>query len=321
MILKKHQIWRWFMIVFPLLLWGQTSDSIDVNHAEYSVKIATKIEPNHVPMNREVIFTVQVSWQGDMDRIEIEEVEEPLISHLEIVGTASTNHVLGGTAGSKAVREIIYTLKPTTLGMAYIEFVGLRYEDKLTGESHLLRTERVGIEVLPPVKEHAPNRLPWWVIVILLTCIAAAILWIVLRRNTSRHTKDNEEDKSLPEETYLSELKTTVSLKEGDRRQAFSALSKLFRRYLAETYHIQAMEATTESLLLDLTQLQLDESTMRKFEALFKEADVIKFSGQEATQDALESAYTTVELFLESRLADAKKNLDQQSNVKKKRKI
>lgn len=319
MILRKLQICQWLIILLPIIVLGQADNIVDMNQAEYSVKIATKVEPNHVPMNREVTFTVQVSWQGDMERIEIEEVEEPLLSHLEIIGTASTNHVLGGTSGSRAIKEIVYTLKPTTLGMAYIESVGLRYQDKVTGESHLLTTERVPVEVLPPVKERAPNHFPWWIFIIALACIAA-IVFVILKIRSSRHTEESEADESPIEETYLNELKTTVSLKEGDRRQAFSILSKLFRRYLAEKYHVPAMEATTESLLSELTHLQLEESTLRKCETLFKEADVIKFSAQEASQDALESAFTTVEMFLESRLTEIKKAQDQQSAGKKKRK-
>jgi histidinol dehydrogenase len=54
---------------------------------------------------------------------------------------------------------------------------------------------------------------------------------------------------------------------------------------------------------------------------LLNKADVIKFSGQEATQAELEEAYTTVETVFESHLAQAKKeileNQEAQSQKKK----
>ncbi|MBN2105559.1 hypothetical protein JW835_16090 [bacterium] len=313
--IKKRRIFQWYLLVLPYILFAQEGAVLDMGSAEVSVTLAANVTPNHVPMNRPVTLTVQISWQGDMDRIEIEDVEEPLLSHLEITGTASANHVLGARDGAKAVKEIIYTCLPTAMGMAYIESVGLRYQDTVTGESYFLRTERIGVEVLPAVKEKSAGAFPWWMIA------AAGILvsgtgFFILRKRRIVSADENLKSDEIIEDLYLKELKTSISLQAKDRGQAFVALSKLLRRFLAAKFKFHAMEATTESLLIKLSNLELDESLIRKCELFFKEADVIKFSGEEATQAALDSAYTTVETIFEAYRAEAVKTREEQTTSK-----
>lgn len=312
--MNKCFVFRWWLLLFTQFLFAQDDVVLNTQAAEVSVTLAAAVTPNHVPMNRPVTLTVQISWQGDLDRIEIEELEEPLLSHLEITGTASANHILGGSDGSKSVKEICYTCQPTTMGMAYIESVGLRYKDTMTGESHFLKTERIGIEVLPAIKDKTDRSFPWWMLIssaIVLSGIAFFILW---KRQTDS-TNGNTELGEMIEDLYLEELKTSISLDAKDRSEAFSELSKLFRRYLADKFTFPAMEATTDSLLHQLNHLELDENMIRKCETFFKEADIIKFSGEEATQAALDSAYTTVETILENNRAEVLKMQEAQAKA------
>lgn len=302
--MNRRRRFSFMLIFFPVMAFCQSGSFLNTEAAEVSVKLATHVEPGHVPLNREVTLTVQISWRGDQDRILIEEIEEPLLSRLEITGTASANHVLGGPGGSTSVREILYTLKPTDIGMAYIESVGLRYQDTITGESSFLRTEQIGIEVLPSVRDKSATRFPGWIVIAAVAALSF-IGWLIRRIRSAGPRPETEDTGEIMEERYLTEMKDSISLKEGDRTQAFVALSKLFRRYLAEKFDLAAMEATTASLLQQLRNLELDEALILKCETFFGEADVIKFSGEKATPSALETAYTTVETVLEAFRDDA----------------
>lgn len=287
---------------------------------ETNVSLSTLVEPKRVPLNRPLTFTIRITWEGDLDLIEIGEVEEPLLTNFDIIGTASANRISGTAVGKRAIKEIAYTLQAKTLGMAYIESVGLSYEDKRTGKSHSLLTQRVGVEVISPVPEEGEKR-GWWIwILILGVAFAGFFYFLFLKRRRSRGKETEEEVEQIIEEAFLEELKETVDLKEKDRRESFTVLSKLFRRYLSKKYGISALEATTQELMKTLEEEDLEESLTRKCESLMKKADVVKFSGQEASQAELDEAYTAVETVLESHLAQAKEKLQEIEESKKRKK-
>ena len=290
------------------------------------VSLSASVDQKRIPLNRTVVFTVQITWEGDLDLINIGEAEEPVLSNFEIVGTSSANRVTGTAVGKKAVKEIAYTLQPTTLGMGYIEPVTLSYEDISTGKTHHLMTQRLGVEVISAMPEEGERRNVVFLIVVAGAFIIGAglvVAFIIKKRALSE--KREEIVERIVEETYLEELKESVDLKGVDRRESFATLSKLFRRYLSEKYDITALEATTQELLDTLAREELDEGLIRRCETLFNKADVVKFSGQDAAQAELDEAYTTVETILESHLAKAKEiqigEEQKRSQKRKKKKI
>jgi len=294
----------------------------DSIRAETMVSLSTIVDTKKVPLNRTLLLTVQMNWMGDLDLIEIDELEEPIISNFEIIGSSSANWVSGIPDGKESIKEVSYTLQPTTLGMGYIESVVLSYRDLSTGKTHHLKTQRISAEVVSPVPEEGEaGKTRLYIFMGVLSIIGLSILFFIMKRRAGR-VEEEEEIERVIEETYLEMLKENVDLKSADRREAFTILSKLFRRYLSEKYEISTMEATTEELLNSLTQEGLDESLIGRCETLFNKADVVKFSGQEAEQSELEEAYTTVETILESHLSKMKAKLmaEEDKGKQKKRK-
>ena len=321
--ISRIMITVFVFLLFFITFGASEQEAAQISDAtETSVSLSAFVEEKRVPLNRSLIFTVQISWMGDLDLIKIGELEEPVLSNFEIVGTSSANRVSGVSGGKKAVKEITYTLLPTTLGMGYIESVGLSYEDMTKGKTHHLMTQRIGVEVTSPVAEEGESRKLWIWIVVAAVMISGFCIFFIIVKARSTMDKGEVEIQRIIEKTYLDELKETVDFKGGDRREAFTILTKLFRRYLSEKYDIATLEATTEQLIDTLRQEALDEGLIQRCETLFKKADVVKFSGQEATSSELEEGYTTVETILESHLAQArKKMLDLEAEKSKKRRI
>ncbi len=311
------------VLVIILLLLNKTigqntpSDTVS-SPLQYEVKLTSRVEPNHLPLNRTIQYIIQIEWQGELDRVIIGEVDEPVLSNFEIIGTASANRVSGIAGGKKAVKEISFILQPKNLGMGYIESTGLSYEDKETGKTHALRTIRIGVEVLSPVPDEGDKGNAWiWLLGFGLILLFTSA--VVFRFRNVRKKKGEEEIQQIIEESYLAELKETVDLKTKDRREAFTVLSKLFRRFLSEKYGISALEATTDELLGKLRDEGLEERPLGRCETLFKKSDVVKFSGQEASQSELEEAYTTVETILESHLAGIREEMAKLEDKKTKK--
>ena len=310
------------LVIFHIITFRfeETTAAQDTDMAETVVSLSAFVESKKVPLNRTLEFTVQISWMGDLDLIEINELEEPVLANFEIVGTSSANRVSGISGGKKAVKEISYRLQPTTLGMGYIESVVLSYKELKTGKTRHLRTQRIGAEAVSPVPDRGERGKLWlWIVLGFVGIFGFSVFFFYVKKR-SRIDDGEEEIERIIEEAYLEELRETVDLKSADRREAFTILSKLFRRYLSEKYDISALEATTEELLKKIEQEGLDESLIRRCETLFSKADVVKFSGREAEQSEIEEAYTTVETILESHLAKLKERLLEEEERGKKRK-
>lgn len=276
---------------------------------ETVVSISTRVEPNRIPLNRTLRYIIQITWEGNLDEIEIGDLEEPLLSNFDVIGTSSANRVTEGVTGKKAIKEIAYTLQPKTLGMGYVESVAVSYENTQTGKTHFLQTERVAVEVISPIPEVNGKRSLWFLIVACMLLAGGILGFLYVRRRQSEKKDKEEEIERIIEEVFLEELKDSINLKEKDRRETFSILTKLFRRYLSEKYHISALEATTAELVKILTEEGLDEDLIHKCETLFNKADVVKFSGQDASQAELDEAYTTVETILESHLLKSREQI------------
>jgi hypothetical protein len=270
-----------------------------------SVRLATELDSRTVPLNRTVILTVSLTWEGPLGGFEITEMGEPSLSNLEITGAASTNRA----SGTQSVKSVSYTLKPKALGMAYVEPVFVTYTDASAGSSKL-RTQRLSVEVVAPLPEPGRPSPLWWIIPIVAAALAAGGYFIFKKKPAPPVT---EPVKPLGEK-YLEQLKVGVQLTTKNRREAVSALSKLLRRFLSERDGIPATGMTTEALLSLLTERGVSEKDGRAIESVLRMADRIVFSGAEASQAELDEAYTHVESMFESAKREESVNLSTDAN-------
>ncbi|MBN1893467.1 hypothetical protein JW906_03185 [bacterium] len=295
------------------LVFGQLQTATDSAVPEMEVVLSAFAEPSSVPLNRTLAYTIQIAWQGDLSRVEIGEVEEPVFANFEVEGTASANRTFGAAAGGRSEKEILYHLRPKTLGMAYVEPVGITWKDTGTGRTHQMKTRRIGVEVTDPVPDPEARRFPLPLLFLIPVLAGAGAVLFFLMQGRRKKQVLQQEVKPPLEESFLAELRGTVDLKTDKRREAFALLSRLFRKYLSQKFKIPALEATTSQLMGLLGPLGIEEKLLGKMETLFSTADVVKFSGQEASRADLESAYTVVESFLEERLSAAKKETEAQA--------
>ncbi|MEJ2627473.1 MAG: hypothetical protein P8078_02790 [bacterium] len=283
-----------------------------------AVTLSTVINPKQIPLNRTARLIVRLTWKGDIDYIEINQVEEPILSNLEIVGSSASNKIVDTEGGVKAIKEISYILKPVSLGMGYVETVSVSYDDKLSGKTYHLNTKRIGVEAIAAIPEKGEIKLPWIGIaaVLIIMVIGGTGIYYFYKKRIGIEKEQKEEQ--LLEEKYLKELKKKVDLSSGDKNEAFTILSKFFRTYLSEKYSISALETTTDELMQLLSGENLEEELINKSRMLFSQADVVKFSGKKATQAELDGAYTAVETILETHLASEKKAKEEKKQENRK---
>ena len=270
------------------------------------VKLQAYTSDTKVPLNRNITLYIKVFWSSRDDSVSIENVGDPKLTNLEITGTSSANRIEADVNGNRNVREITFILKPSGLGMAYIEPVSLVYKKGKNSTPVTLRTNRFGVKVIDPVPEPGHRKFPFLWLVIFLFAAGSGVIFYSFRKKSDRfkHTEP-EQNIDIDEENYLSRLKNITKSKNSDFNSALNEIIKVFRMYISKEFGISAMEATSSEIISMLEQKDTGLQE-QKLKELLNRVDVLKFSGQKALQSDVDAAYVFVEAFLESRLRDKK---------------
>ncbi len=303
------------LLIFCGVCSGAAQDSTTVRGAlSEEVKASVSVDKKEIPLNRILPFTVRIEWRGDLSRFEIEEVENPVVTNFEIIGSATSNRV-GESAGQTiAVKEYVFSLQPQSLGMGYIEGVIITYTDKADDETRRLVTNRLEVKVIDPLPEPGQTRIPWGIVLPALAAIGigAVVLWYANKKREEKHRREALEHVVPLEEQYLKELNSAFDIKttEFDIKEAASSLSRLFRRYLAEKYSIRALEATTDEVLFSLREKNLEERYINETDEILKKCDLTKFAGSVADRSEFLRIYTLLEDILNRNLIATRDNPD-----------
>jgi hypothetical protein len=299
--MKRKTVFILFLLLSVSL---NAQDSTDV--ASSGIKVTATVSSKEVPLNRSVVFTVQVEWFGKLDRYEISEVENPEVRNFKIMSNASADRRELDGGQLKAVKTFEFILHPEELGMGYIEGVIIKYIDKDSGEGQHLITNRLEVKVIDPVPE--PGSRNWiykWIVLGLFIVGLSALLVVWRKKKMEENRKKAEADAVVPvEENFLNDLKSSVSFDSPDLdiKSAFSAISLLFRKYLSKKYDFSATNEVKEEIIQTLKQNNVSERLINDTDEIISISDIAKFSGGEGDRAELERVFTLVEEILKSNL-------------------
>lgn len=288
---------------------GNAQDTTAVDY-ESTIGISAEVDKKEVPLNRQITCSVIVEWTGDIKRFQISNVENPIVENFEIIKTSAADRRLSEGGVAKAARIYEFVLQPQNLGMGYIENVVVKYIDNETGEGKSLMTSRLNVNVIDAVPE--PGSKNWMIKWIVLAFVLLAIfvfLWSWRKKVQERKRREAEVVKVVPlEEEYLTQLRELIDLKSPEIQisNAFSALSKIARKYLSQKYQIPALESTTEKIIDDLSGYELDQAMLNNIQEILTVSDLAKFAGSEGNRNELDRTYTLLEAILERNLGEAK---------------
>ncbi len=272
-----------------------SSDSL-----QRAIQLKTVLESNTVPLNRTVQLTLRLEWTGDLARFDVHRFDNPLLENLEIVSTASTNRVIQIGAEQRSVQEFSYELKPTSLGMGYVEGMIIPYTDLNTDREHRLMTNRLPLRIVDPIPEEDSDVwLLWGGIVVLLVALAAGAAWQYYRRR-KRRRQEEEMATAQPslEVSYLESLREwSPERQHSQDNTAVSEMTRLLRHYLSEKTGYPAIQTPTR-LLISQLERRIHEHHLKQLGGVFSVADEIKFSGRAARPHEIDQIYTGVENIL-----------------------
>ncbi|KAA3617823.1 MAG: hypothetical protein D8M58_00250 [Calditrichaeota bacterium] len=288
---KTVQILTWavFLIITSSLLAQNDPTSSQIN-------LRTILENENVPLNQEVVYHVELSWKGDLDRYKISDIGDPVISNLTLRGSGSSNQLVTDIDGNpKSIRRVTYYFKAIEIGMAYIDGLTIQYIDTQLNNNETLIAQRIGIKIGPAIagteEEFMPGTIMLW---LLLGGFIIALVYFLLRFMQRRKTDELENVEITLEQKYLSLQKDTIHLANGVTNENISALKKLLNSFIAERFSISD-NIDLSTVVERLTQLKIPKEIIDKIESLYSKAELASFAGEKIDMSDLHMFYDTIE--------------------------
>lgn len=286
------------LCLFNLLL-SQSSPDTSIS----DISLRTYVENESVPLNREVIYVVQLAWAGELDRYKISEVLEPDVTNLTVRGSGSSNKVTTNSLGKTiSTKKVTFYFKPIEMGMSYVNGVTVRYEDTVLGKKESLLASRIGVQIIDPLPDDSSTgvfQYLFYLIVIAFIIVIGYVFFVYTKRKKENALKELEEIKETTEEKYRRLLKETIHFSGNNFKDKLNELTHLIIGYYSEKYSNPLNNKSTEEVLNFLKNQKLNESISQKTRDFLTKSDLIRFAGNAVTESDFHQFYDSVEWILE----------------------
>lgn len=125
----------------------------------------------------------------------------------------------------------------------------------------------------------------WWFIIVLILVISGLIYWFVLRK---KPLTEEEKIATLPPykqaKLALEKLDEQTYFEHQKVKEFYSELTFILRKYLNEKVYDQALESTTEELIVrlnilkDAKEILINKETIENIQGTLQRADLVKFA-------------------------------------------
>jgi hypothetical protein len=294
------------LFLFPVHSQIDQNKNLQANQDRTSnIYLRTYVESESVPLNLEVVYYIELKWDGDLNLYKISELKEPTAVNLIHRGSGTRNIVSTGKDGKIISTKIIsYYFKPVEIGMAYIDGLFIKYEDTVSGQEGNLLSSRIGVKIIDPLPEPSNNffsrELIFIVIVLsLIILIGYFVLRFQIQKKKAKE-KDSQLVKETVEEKYLRLLKETIQLNPDNIKEGIVDLSHLLTGYFSESLAVPVANLSTDDLIQLLSDNKLDETTLSRVKEFYTQTNLIKFAGTSINESELHRFYDIVEMILNS---------------------
>jgi hypothetical protein len=303
------------MRIFNIILWSAiliigacAQDAVDSLRSD--IILRTYVESEEVPLNREVVYHVELRWKGDINRYQISKLNEPQLTNLALRGSGSSNR----DTGAMAIKQFTFYLRPLEMGMAYIDGARITYTDTENNTESSLLSSRIGVKISRPLPEPGENHLLTIMIYVFLSALVIAVILLFVYRYQTRKKAELEKlqqtDTETLEEKYLRLLKETIHLRKENIRDSTADLAHLIIGYLGERFALPAGNLSTADMIALLRERDLGTEHLARLEEFLTRADLVKFAGESVTESDFHRYYDAIEIILENQSIQRSKEED-----------
>jgi predicted Holliday junction resolvase-like endonuclease len=270
------------------------------------IELKSSVDRSTLPLNEDLNFTIQVSWEGEQSRFMITPVTPPQCDNLEVSGSSSLNESKMEEGKTKSLKMFQFVLKPLQIGTGRIGPVQVNYIDNVTRDSSSLSTQPVSIQITPASRRSQSD----YKIVLIIAIILILIYVIYSSRRKVRKiaipqeqgSEQEEQKPETPEERALRSLnKISEQLQKGRSDDFSRDIYRMLTGYLETKYQIVTSGKTTNDIVNSLSNLDLSPEKVARLKEILSTCDMIKFAKEGLEKERLEQIAEEVRKFLEQK--------------------
>jgi len=267
---------------------AHTEAQVKVSHPSlesFAIKGESFLIPSeNIHAGNTIKYIVQVSWEGKLGDIEVDEPEPPLLTNLRLVKVVPSNKVSPET--NRAIAEFAYYLKGLEKGKAYIGIIDARYRLKDGSGSSSFRLKEQRFDILAPQHNLVKNILYVLGICVGIFIVAGVVIAVIRFLKRPPIAPPAQEEATTPYERIQGELSSMrLFLVEGETLDFYSKLAKLVRGFVAITEGNDVLKMTTDELLSSLQERNYNPENRDRVFSILEICDRVRFAGHVPSAD------------------------------------
>lgn len=294
-----------YSLLFFTILMNFALSQVSPDTLKGEIQLRTYIDNENVPLNREVIYHIELRWPGDLSQYSVSDLTEPVVTNLTLRGSGSSNKVTPASDGKMiSVKTITYYFRPLEIGMAYIDGVAIKYLNTVADRESSLLSGRVGVKIVEPIPDPSEEGIfSGWFGYLIVLIFLGAVIYIYAhykKKQEEENKKDLVELSETIEQKYLRLLKETIHFNTDNIKDSLNDLTHLLNGYFSERYQIPAFNLAEDDLIDMLKEKDLADESLSRIKDFYAKSNLVKFAGEMVDDSEFHRLYDTIELVLEN---------------------
>lgn len=308
---------RWWIIAllwWPMSIWSQ------------SVEVSATLDTNHIRIGEPIRLTLQAVYDTSL------QVEWPLfdqaVQSFPIIETYDRENL---TEGPQHIERGSYAITAFDTGFIVLEPIAFGFykegeptTDTFLTEPLLVQVDFVEVDTTQPYKPikgpiDAPMTWQEWlpyVAIPLMLVVLGLIIWYLYK-------KQKEKPQPLPkpievpkEPAHVMALRELEALERaelwqnGDYKEYHDRVSDIVRAYIERRFHIEALESTTEELMVTFNKVPVPRLQVEQLREVLTIADLAKFAKVEPLPEENAKSLSLARDFITATKADENKEAE-----------
>lgn len=269
--------------------------------ADDGISISTEISQAAIPFEGKDTLTVSLTWAGEPFLYQIDDFPMPSLEKLQILGSSTSVSSAGDStveSGTVTTRTYRYILQPTDYGTGIIESLDITAKNRVSNESHELKTGRLTVEIAKPVPVKAPGNSRLGIIILAIALVmvfgAGMAVFIRIRR------KQRESLNAVVEGHYCETLETIKKEAVADRKLFYSRVYRLLLNFLEKERALDVSGKTGEEIITTVQNIE-NETERQQLTQWLRQAQKIKYQPESPSPGEVENSFDEIHRFFEDK--------------------
>ena len=289
-----------FSILLSLIIPNLTHAKLEDN-----VVISALVNKTKIPLDKELKFTVTLSWNKKLLDITPDTPEPPTFENFINAGNFFSSDTKSTIDGQITSNHYGFILKPERVGNGSIGPVSITYMNNETGEEKTLTTSSIEVTITKPLADKLyllKVFIKYFAIILVLALIIIVVIKVINKKREERERIKDLNSRPTVEEKYIKKLQALYSTRQiiGDKEYC-SKISQILRKFIENKFELKLTGSTTDKILSTLTSIDLlKQDSVDLLISIFDFCDNVKYAGSEPNKDNVDNLQFKAESFISS---------------------